>query len=669
MYVLCGAIAASICCCARNDLSEQSSETVAPVEESTAKPPKEGSSSLFIYLCGSDLETKQGIASKVLKELLQAGVPDDMNIIIETGGAKKWRGLDISADATERYQVKNGELILIERLDGNRNMGDPATFTDFAAWCDQNYRSERNMMIIWDHGAGSVNGVCFDENYSYDSLDMTELGYALKNAKLSCKYDIIGFDACLMATVETMVTVHDYADYMIASQEIEPSCGWELKTAAETFSKETDPVKTGKSICKNYIKRCKEKNEQDYVSTMTLIDLKKTDDLLNQLQIAFKDPKDENGNKFKLSSLVEFAELSESFGTERVDGVHSNLIDLKNFVFNMFASNEDIIVPLLKVINKSVIYLVNCEKRANNGISLYYPNKYKEKEIAAYFASGPISNYNLLLESYYTDIPKNTISFADSGSVGEDGAFTVSLTAESIQCLKNIYFELYETDESGGSFCIGKGRDFSKDWDALTFRSNFRGTTVSMGGHRLYYEVTNSDDSFMVFNAPLRVNGERHNYVFSYMANEGGSGSSYYISVGIMDGYDEHGLPQRDFVYLEDKDRVQVFEGATYKDGRPVYIPGDEYDCRVLTIDEILNAGDDEDIKTDTERIYEVPLLGKTYQYRFVAEDFFGQTFESDTATFEMTKTYEELLEKPLADGEYAAKVTKIEPLIEEGTQ
>jgi hypothetical protein len=64
----------------------------------------------------------------------------------------------------------------------------------------------------------------------------------------------------------------------------------------------------------------------------------------------------------------------------------------------------------------------------------------------------------------------------------------------------------------------------------------------------------------------------------------------------------------------------------------------------------------------DTEIIYEVPLDGKTYRYAFVVEDFFGNTYKSDVATFEMTKTYEELLENPLTNGNYAAVVTGIEP-------
>ena len=51
---------------------------------------------LFIYMCGSNLETKQGLASKNIDELLSAD-KGDMNIVIQTGGAKTWRHHNISS--------------------------------------------------------------------------------------------------------------------------------------------------------------------------------------------------------------------------------------------------------------------------------------------------------------------------------------------------------------------------------------------------------------------------------------------------------------------------------------------------------------------------------------------------------------------------------------------
>ena len=64
----------------------------------------------------------------------------------------------------------------------------------------------------------------------------------------------------------------------------------------------------------------------------------------------------------------------------------------------------------------------------------------------------------------------------------------------------------------------------------------------------------------------------------------------------------------------------------------------------------------------DGGKLSEIPLDGKEYQYVFVVTDIFGNTFTSDIATFEITKSYDELLKNPLPDETFAAKVTNIEP-------
>ena len=46
----------------------------------------DGTYTLCIYMCGSDLETKRGAASKNIDELLAAHLPENVQIILQTGG-------------------------------------------------------------------------------------------------------------------------------------------------------------------------------------------------------------------------------------------------------------------------------------------------------------------------------------------------------------------------------------------------------------------------------------------------------------------------------------------------------------------------------------------------------------------------------------------------------
>lgn len=92
---------------------------------------------LYIYLCGSTLETKNAIASKNITEMLESSIASDTAIIIETGGTRKWRSHNIDEDAIIRYQVKNGELVELERSD-KANMGQSETLSSFLKFCNQN---------------------------------------------------------------------------------------------------------------------------------------------------------------------------------------------------------------------------------------------------------------------------------------------------------------------------------------------------------------------------------------------------------------------------------------------------------------------------------------------------------------------------------------------------
>lgn len=58
--------------------------------------------------------------------------------------------------------------------------------------------------------------------------------------------------------------------------------------------------------------------------------------------------------------------------------------------------------------------------------------------------------------------------------------------------------------------------------------------------------------------------------------------------------------------------------------------------------------------------ISEIPLSQQRYWYVYAVIDIFDNMFLSSIAIFEMQYSYEELLENPLPDGEYAAKVVTI---------
>ena len=91
---------------------------------------KKGTWTIFVYMCGSDLETNYHAASTDIKEMISASESDKVNIVIETGGANAWNKPSIASDRIGRYIIKNNRLEEIENHP-DANMGDGATLKSF----------------------------------------------------------------------------------------------------------------------------------------------------------------------------------------------------------------------------------------------------------------------------------------------------------------------------------------------------------------------------------------------------------------------------------------------------------------------------------------------------------------------------------------------------------
>ena len=154
---------------------------------------------IMVYMCASDLESEGGMATDDLHEMLSADISENVNIIVETGGATKWYFDGISNETNQRYKVESGELVLLEEDLGARNMADPDTLQDFVSYCEENFPANRYALIFWNHGGGAVGGFGYDEIFQTKMMGIDQINGALINAGV--KFDFIGFDACLMATL------------------------------------------------------------------------------------------------------------------------------------------------------------------------------------------------------------------------------------------------------------------------------------------------------------------------------------------------------------------------------------------------------------------------------------------------------------------------------------
>ncbi len=322
---------------------------------------------IMVYICGTDLESKNGMASSDIQEMAAASFGDNVNLILYTGGCKEWKINGISNKVHQIYQIKNGELIRLEDDYGSGSMTDPKTLTSFIRYCNKNFPANRNQLIFWDHGGGSVSGFGYDEKKSGSgSMDLAEIDSALTNAGV--QFDFIGFDACLMATAETALMLNQHADYMIASEETEPGIGWYYTDWLTELGRNTSlpTVEIGKNIIDDFVDTCAKKC-RGQKTTLSIIDLAEFSNTVPEKLSSFA-----QSVSTKLSN-EDYKAVSDARYTTREFASSSKIdqVDLAHLALNMNNSEGK---ALSDAIQNAVKYNRTSSNMSNAyGVSIYFP--------------------------------------------------------------------------------------------------------------------------------------------------------------------------------------------------------------------------------------------------------------------------------------------------------
>ena len=185
---------------------------------------------VLIYMVGSDLETRSGLASRDLREMMGSGLDTQKtSLVVYAGGSKSW-DLNISSAQNTLLQLNgSGNFTVVGATSQAANMGNPRVLADFLQYAYKNFPAERYSLIFWNHGGGHLGGYGSDEQFN-DCLGMYELQWAMENSPFKQhKLEMLGFDACLMASVETAAVLSPYTRYFVASEEVENGTGWDYK--------------------------------------------------------------------------------------------------------------------------------------------------------------------------------------------------------------------------------------------------------------------------------------------------------------------------------------------------------------------------------------------------------------------------------------------------------
>ncbi len=185
------------------------------------------SATIMVYVNGSDLESNAGEASTDISEMVSSGIGENVNVIIQTMGTKKWDdtyGIDSSTAQT--YEVADGGLSLVRDNLGQLDCTSEETLSEFIGFCKTNYPAERYIFVFWDHGGGPVYGFGYDEwQDEGQSLTIAEMSRAFSE-HTDIHFDMIGMDCCIMADIETCYALAPYCKYTLLSEDFESGLGW-----------------------------------------------------------------------------------------------------------------------------------------------------------------------------------------------------------------------------------------------------------------------------------------------------------------------------------------------------------------------------------------------------------------------------------------------------------
>ena len=332
---------------------------------------------LMVYICGSNLESQNGLASDDIKEMITSGVDDrEVNILVMTGGSSDWR-IHWGTGNNTILEIGNQKLRAVwpsnrEERDIALNMGDASTLAFFLQYGATNYPAEDYALILWDHGGGPMNGVCFDELFSkkntQDSLDLSELRTALSDSPFDSGNPLewIGFDACLMSSAETAFICAPFAKYMIASQETEPGTGWDysfLKRASEGLRGD----EMGKLIIESYMD---DSHASELMLTLSCIDLSQMGNVEAATDSLFN-------NIITILTSECYSEISNSRRNAKSYGRAStaseyDLVDLFSLAEQFSSLATDSVNDLETALENAIVYNDGNQENSH-GLSLYYP--------------------------------------------------------------------------------------------------------------------------------------------------------------------------------------------------------------------------------------------------------------------------------------------------------
>ena len=462
---------------------------------------------ILVYIVGSDLESGSGAyATDNINQMEEIGSTANMNVVIETGGAKKAGWLTV-----KRQLIQKGSAYVLADL-GMINMANVSTIQDFITWGIKTFPAQKYILVFWDHAGGPNGGFGGDENFIINGAaagtPINQLITAVQGAlsATGARLELIGFDTCLFGSAELASGLTPFAHYFVGSEDLEPGGGWQYNTFLSYVNSNLNA--SGLDIGKVIVDGFTEQNAGQ-TTTLSVVDLTMIPSLVtavNTFSSVLNGYVNSNDNWKKIAQTrLQSADYNTSVWTNNNTDV-VDLIGLAGSIQHNFTSDSDLALRnaaevMILAAQNAIKYFQNSPNRgASLGLTTYFPSIMESYQ--SNYGSNVSLNSTPFYAANYINLLNNYNIFYQGNTSSLTATFSnfMSTSQNYTATLSNDFAQLYATVGSNSCTIIG----------AITPTSclsamQFSGISAQSGGGttwNLTYNVSNDQNWPLINGTP-----------------------------------------------------------------------------------------------------------------------------------------------------------------------
>lgn len=589
-------------------------------------------------------------ASKDIGEVMAVDLPENVKIVLQPGGSMGWGSNLINPNRTQRFVYDSEGMHKV--YEGHMsNMGNPQTLVDFMTFCEEEHPADHTMVLFWNHG-GAAFGFGYDKVFHNDCLTLQEMRWAFDQVytldEENPPVDVIGFDACLMASMEVAESLNGAASYLVASEEVEPGYGWDYTDFLNRLAENPrmNPLQLSRAAADSYMDFYAKEglhSGENVTELYSVLDLKFADDLYRAYadfaSAALKTSAEYAGTA---AYLGKSANRSIKFAQASQDAY--NTMDLGLFMQGMDDILQEEAQAVLKVLDDMVLY----NRRANlvsdaTGVTVYYPatvDSFSGLNMAVEYIEQICKDPAIRALYYYKVagcLPEDIQAYVAEQGYGEilpmdnkslkamqktdvtlleDGNMILPLTEEAATITQDYRYHLLQVDEEGIARRLGDSSYLLINEDG-DLQSAFDGRWVQIDGVELQLSVISGTPTSLRYRASVRHNGNLSNLLLSADLE-----TQEWSVIGIqeVDAVSDNSV-------LADRKNTQLKEGDILV---PVY---EEYNIHTGVGTEI--TGESITWSEDT-KVVDAPLPDGTYMSYISLVDARSDAYDMQVVSFEI---------------------------------